>query len=577
MWKELFIADVVQLSSYLPELTQWLPFDVSKKIAYDSLKKRVQQFDDQHYITAIMRKNRPKIVVDFTLTQHIMTINLVLIADDYRSWSMIVDELVILAKQHRMKILRLGFSRQVMTDYLVTKLTDQGFDVETDDLVVQFDYPLIYYTGLVLGGGGAKGSYQIGVWKALKELNVTYELVSGTSVGALNGGLIIQDDLPSAIKMWETIATQDILSVPISVVDTTDDFTLQQLMSHVQSFTLSAMKTVGADTTPLLNLIHELIHEEKIFQTDKKFFIVTTQAPMLTETVVSLSDMTIETLPKWLLASASFFPAMSACVIDGKYYVDGGYRNNLPSDVLLNEGATEIITVNVKGPGFIKSSKMEVPVAVVNIESDWGLGNVLLFDSHRASWNLQLGYLEGLKAFGQLRGTKYSFPKIDFKRTAFNASRRFIHYLQQRLATVSSQEQITSSVVERLLQQGYNPSVLVVDLLEELAFLMVIDPTKVYSLAELGQAIVQRAHHLEATKTAPMMLSFKEWLIRYLDQIDYLSPQQKLIDMYQLLQNEEEKQLTLTKKEVTKHFHLLVTAIFLEYLGTADTAGDKWK
>ena len=42
---------------------------------------------------------------------------------------------------------------------------------------------------LVLSGGGAKGSYQLGVWKALRELNIKFDIITGTSVGALNGAL----------------------------------------------------------------------------------------------------------------------------------------------------------------------------------------------------------------------------------------------------------------------------------------------------------------------------------------------------------------------------------------------------
>lgn len=44
--------------------------------------------------------------------------------------------------------------------------------------------------GLVLDGGGARGAYQIGAWKALREAGVKIEAVAGTSVGALNGALI---------------------------------------------------------------------------------------------------------------------------------------------------------------------------------------------------------------------------------------------------------------------------------------------------------------------------------------------------------------------------------------------------
>ena len=48
--------------------------------------------------------------------------------------------------------------------------------------------------GLVLDGGGARGAYQIGAWKALKEAGVRINAVAGTSVGALNGALICMDD-----------------------------------------------------------------------------------------------------------------------------------------------------------------------------------------------------------------------------------------------------------------------------------------------------------------------------------------------------------------------------------------------
>lgn len=55
--------------------------------------------------------------------------------------------------------------------------------------------------GLVLEGGGAKGAYQIGAWKALKEAGVKINAVAGTSVGALNGALICMDELEMAQQM----------------------------------------------------------------------------------------------------------------------------------------------------------------------------------------------------------------------------------------------------------------------------------------------------------------------------------------------------------------------------------------
>ena len=59
--------------------------------------------------------------------------------------------------------------------------------------------------GLVLEGGGAKGAYQIGAWKALKELGIDIKGVAGTSVDALNGAMIVQDDFEKAYEVWHDV------------------------------------------------------------------------------------------------------------------------------------------------------------------------------------------------------------------------------------------------------------------------------------------------------------------------------------------------------------------------------------
>ena len=46
-------------------------------------------------------------------------------------------------------------------------------------------------TALVLGGGGAKGSYQTGVLEALKDLKIKYDIVTGASVGSINGAIAV--------------------------------------------------------------------------------------------------------------------------------------------------------------------------------------------------------------------------------------------------------------------------------------------------------------------------------------------------------------------------------------------------
>ena len=66
--------------------------------------------------------------------------------------------------------------------------------------------------GLVLAGGGVRGAYQIGVWKALKELKIKVSAVSGVSIGAVNGALFVQGSKTKAERLWNKIAIGDIVA-----------------------------------------------------------------------------------------------------------------------------------------------------------------------------------------------------------------------------------------------------------------------------------------------------------------------------------------------------------------------------
>ena len=52
--------------------------------------------------------------------------------------------------------------------------------------------------GLVLAGGGGKGAYQIGAWKAMREMGIEFESIAGVSIGGINGAFIAADDYDKA-------------------------------------------------------------------------------------------------------------------------------------------------------------------------------------------------------------------------------------------------------------------------------------------------------------------------------------------------------------------------------------------
>ncbi|MEG1777718.1 MAG: patatin-like phospholipase family protein, partial [Angelakisella sp.] len=73
---------------------------------------------------------------------------------------------------------------------------------------------------VVLAGGGSKGAYEVGVWQAMEELSIPYHVVTGTSIGALNGALMVQGALDEALHMWRNMdSSQVVADVPIPTDD----------------------------------------------------------------------------------------------------------------------------------------------------------------------------------------------------------------------------------------------------------------------------------------------------------------------------------------------------------------------
>ena len=115
---------------------------------------------------------------------------------------------------------------------------------------------------LVLEGGGAKGAYQIGAWRALREAGVKINAVAGTSVGALNAALICMGDLEIAEDIWKNISHSKVMEV--------DDDKAAQLFdgsAKLRDWVQVVFKYAtegGADITPLKELIAKAIDEETI-------------------------------------------------------------------------------------------------------------------------------------------------------------------------------------------------------------------------------------------------------------------------------------------------------------------------
>lgn len=272
---------------------------------------------------------------------------------------------------------------------------------------------------LVLAGGGAKGSYQIGVWRALEELNWHPSIITGASVGTLNGCMFAIGKAREAEALWRSLEIHDVLDVP-----TTRD------PEELNSFFLDVIRSGGLNVEPLAERIDTLIDEDAVRRSPIHFGLVMTEMSNLRSIQCPIEEIPQGRLKDYLLASSACFPALRPREIDGVKYIDGGWRDNMPLQLAAKMGATELLGVDIDGIGFIRQNNTGLPTRIVR--SHWNLGPTLDFDPARAARNIALGYFDTMRLFGRFGGTAYAILP---DRDGFLA--RFAAQYQQLLAEVN--------------------------------------------------------------------------------------------------------------------------------------------
>ena len=100
--------------------------------------------------------------------------------------------------------------------------------------------------GLVLSGGGTRGAFQVGVWKALKELEVDVKAIAGTSIGALNGALILQEDFNLMVDLYSNIELKNIMEITEDIDTNKNLFDITNIGKVATSFINNKGKLVAA-------------------------------------------------------------------------------------------------------------------------------------------------------------------------------------------------------------------------------------------------------------------------------------------------------------------------------------------
>lgn len=345
---------------------------------------------------------------------------------------------------------------------------------------------------IVLAGGGTRGAYQMGFWKAIKELDIKYDIVTGTSIGSLNGALMAQQAYDVALDLWENIS----LDFAIKTDGRRFKRIKDKQKKNFAELALNIVKNKGADVVPMEENLKRLIDEDKIRKSNIDFGLVAVEFPSMKPYELSIEQIPEGQLTNYLMASASCFPAFPVKEIDKTKFVDGGYYDNLPIALAVKMGATDVIAVDLKSIGY-KRKFFDRNINVSYVKSHWDLGNFLDFDSELAKNNIILGYNDAMKFFGKFDGSAYTFNKGDFEKNGEqyrNALHKISYSFDNIFADINFKEEILiKRLVKELEIMEEKKIISDTDLINSFAEIagevLDFEPEKVYDIAEFNNRL----------------------------------------------------------------------------------------
>lgn len=347
--------------------------------------------------------------------------------------------------------------------------------------------------GIVLSGGGAKGAYQIGFWKAIKKLNIKYDIVTGTSVGALNGLMFVQKEYRKALKIWENIDYNFIFDDKIG-----DKFKKNRAY---KVYLDEILECGGMETKGLEREIDKIYNKRKFFNSKIDFGIVTYNLTKLKPFFLKKSDMTESNVKEYVLASSCCFPAFKAKNILNEKYIDGGYYDNLPINLCVELGATKIISVDTKAIGIKKKSKYK-NMNIIEISPKNRIVSFLKFEKNMCCEAIKYGYNDTMKAFGKLYGNLFSFNK--------KAHLKQIKIYNEYIKYYNKIEEIYNIKIEKT-EIGIDRFI---EIIENIGVILELEQSDVYSFKKYNKRIKQTLQELQYNDKVKIIIDILN-IIRY--------------------------------------------------------------
>ncbi len=285
-------------------------------------------------------------------------------------------------------------------------------------------------TGLVLAGGGGKGIYQVGIMKSLAEAGLLDDVVavSGTSIGGVNAVLFAEGLAEGGIERaivqmeeaWEDMDFSVLFNVDAASISAGDNHFSRNkteiLIDKYLNYSLFENEKTISTFVTAAKCPDTVTTTEHVTEEEMRLILTTSPEITYKEYVAEyfrLNDLSAENIKGAILATTALPVIYNPVNIDGKLYIDGGPKDNIPIKPLYDFGIRKFIVIELnKESGLIKtldtsetSEASETHILgyedaeVIDITSSVDLGKLLSgtlnFDKQDKAFKKYLGELDG--------------------------------------------------------------------------------------------------------------------------------------------------------------------------------------
>lgn len=265
--------------------------------------------------------------------------------------------------------------------------------------------------GLALQGGGMRGSYQIGAYYALKKAKIKIDGVCGTSIGAFNGAMIACGKEKDLLTFWQNIDVGKILRYDKEYEKkrTKQEYDFHYFLLSIKNF-FHILKMRGIPTDGLKEVLKTYIEPETLLQSNMDYGLCTVRVHDLKPLYIFKEDMKKDQVHDYILASCNLPLFKMEKKVDDHYYLDGGFYDNTPVNMLIEKGYKKIYVVELN-PIINRKRKLTKEVEIIKITPKRSLGWVLNHDIENIRENIKMGYYDTLRVVKNLDGYYYCFKR----------------------------------------------------------------------------------------------------------------------------------------------------------------------